>query len=681
VVQHSLPPHARLAVGSIIRSIDTLVFSSQRLSRIVIRQRSILNQLHIQRFIMLSGRNDTTRFVFALSISVLTSVLVGIATTPQTASFTCNGVSASIVGTPGDDVIVGTNGDDVISGRGGNDTIVGEGGSDVICGNEGADTLHGGDGNDTLLGGVGDDVFDGGDGDDSIFGGPGNDTLVGGSGDDRLDGGAGTDRLRGGDGHDAFSTRFTVLNSNFHRDDRLLQGGPTPEVLWTGEPLVAPRGITQRHDALYVTDPARPRAGQDPRIVRFPLVGDTVGIPTIFFQRRDYLLSAKWSIPVERTDLGLDGFVIADQGEELPDGTFTGRGAKVFFLPVLPNGNAGEPQTFWEGPPFVCPTGIVVVGDFIYVTDPCAGPTRTRQGQPFPGSAFFIMQLAPGPPTLAWVGAPFASMIGVCAGGGTLGPSGLITLTVHDTDSGRIDPTETGGRPGFAPPAEAELWVFDIQNTSTAELSRPHRIELTERGTVALRFDDIPEDGAIEVITDGAKLENGGTLQRFVAARIAQDGTLRFELNSPTRDKRVRFGVTVVDGDALANAGDRVDVENIAGEARSVVLPKDNTQSTQFVNNKHGGRIKDFAAVAGRAEAEQDFFRISLDSERGHSAIWVFPETGGATPVALAQGFPLVRPLGAQIKADQTAAWIADQSGSLLFLRLPDIATLRALFP
>jgi hypothetical protein len=74
-------------------------------------------------------------------------------------ALTCEGKVATIVGTPGDDVIYGTDDDDVIVGRGGDDVIYGLGGNDTICGGGGNDTLVGGDGNDPLRGGSGDDIL------------------------------------------------------------------------------------------------------------------------------------------------------------------------------------------------------------------------------------------------------------------------------------------------------------------------------------------------------------------------------------------------------------------------------------------------------------------------------------------------------------------------------------------
>lgn len=63
----------------------------------------------------------------------------------------CGGKVATIVGTPGPDVLRGTPGPDVIVGRGGNDVIRGRRGRDVICGGPGRDRLMGGPGRDRLL--------------------------------------------------------------------------------------------------------------------------------------------------------------------------------------------------------------------------------------------------------------------------------------------------------------------------------------------------------------------------------------------------------------------------------------------------------------------------------------------------------------------------------------------------
>lgn len=116
----------------------------------------------------------------------------------QTRVYTCEGLEATIVGTPDADVITGTDGNDVIVGLAGNDIIHGLGGRDVICGNEGRDRLFGGRSPDRLFGGDNGDKLKGGTGSDQLYGEQGNDLLIGGNGDDLLDGGTGRiDRLSG----------------------------------------------------------------------------------------------------------------------------------------------------------------------------------------------------------------------------------------------------------------------------------------------------------------------------------------------------------------------------------------------------------------------------------------------------------------------------------------------------
>ncbi len=145
--------------------------------------------------------------VFALAVSTLALTSPAQAATPTA----CNGIPATITGTPGNDTLSGTPGDDVILGLGGADVIDGGGGNDVICGGSGDDTIKGGDGADVAYGAAGNDDLAGGNGEDDLFGGPGddtlrgnqdNDSLIGGAGNDLLNGGYGDDTMRGNDGDD-----------------------------------------------------------------------------------------------------------------------------------------------------------------------------------------------------------------------------------------------------------------------------------------------------------------------------------------------------------------------------------------------------------------------------------------------------------------------------------------------
>jgi Ca2+-binding RTX toxin-like protein len=76
--------------------------------------------------------------------------------------------TATILGTPGNDILSGTEGRDVIAALEGNDRIDALGGDDLICGDAGNDDMFGGDGDDLVDGGQGVDLGDGGPGTDII---------------------------------------------------------------------------------------------------------------------------------------------------------------------------------------------------------------------------------------------------------------------------------------------------------------------------------------------------------------------------------------------------------------------------------------------------------------------------------------------------------------------------------
>ena len=129
--------------------------------------------------------------------------LSNVATVTITVTAGCDGVPATITGTPGNDTLKGTSGNDVIVGRGGNDRIDPGSGNDRVCGGSGADTVELGSGDDRIFGGSGNDTLAGGSGDDTLYGGAGDDRLDGGGDRDRLFGEAGVDRLFGGGDPDA----------------------------------------------------------------------------------------------------------------------------------------------------------------------------------------------------------------------------------------------------------------------------------------------------------------------------------------------------------------------------------------------------------------------------------------------------------------------------------------------
>src|SRR2546427_705051 len=171
-----------------------------------------------------------------------TALLVGLAlgvSSGGAAGTTCNGLTATIVGTTGNDTLVGTAGNDVIAALAGDDTIDGVGGNDVICGGPGNDGITGGTGVDTVsyaesatavtvnLGagtatGEGTDTLagienaSGSNFTDTLTGDAGANVLRGLGGTDTLDGAAGDDTLDGGPGKDtgSFASSGAGVNAN-----------------------------------------------------------------------------------------------------------------------------------------------------------------------------------------------------------------------------------------------------------------------------------------------------------------------------------------------------------------------------------------------------------------------------------------------------------------------------------
>jgi Ca2+-binding RTX toxin-like protein len=162
-------------------------------------------------------------------------------------TYYCFGQPATIVGTPGDDVLYGSGQTaDVIVGLGGNDSIVGfdpstediyEGSplmGDRLCGGPGSDRIGGAMGEDRIQGGAGADRIEGSFGYDVILqGGGGNDsvsdcdseytggarTISGGAGDDRLCIDVDPARMYGDGGNDVLIDLDCI-------DAHLLAGGP-----------------------------------------------------------------------------------------------------------------------------------------------------------------------------------------------------------------------------------------------------------------------------------------------------------------------------------------------------------------------------------------------------------------------------------------------------------------------
>ncbi|HEY1247720.1 MAG TPA: HYR domain-containing protein [Nitrososphaera sp.] len=192
----------------------------------------------------LSSTNVVLGILTALVLS-LSSSIVPLSTTITTSTLpsafaqnspTCEGQTATIVGTVRADTLRGTSGRDVIVGLAGNDRIEGLAGNDIICGGDGNDQIYGGDGDDTLSGEAGVDQLFGGNGIDILKGGNGNDQLWGEAGNDKLlDGGANTDSANGGAGIDI---------CNAESETSCDEGDTEAPVLTVPQPITVPATST-----------------------------------------------------------------------------------------------------------------------------------------------------------------------------------------------------------------------------------------------------------------------------------------------------------------------------------------------------------------------------------------------------------------------------------------------------
>lgn len=463
---------------------------------------------------------------------------------------------------------------------------------------------------------------------------------------------------------------------------RLLSSAPdaSVKVVWSGGPFTTPRGIVRAGNALYVADPGRSAkpgvAGifSPARIIRFPLIGNRVGEPEIFFEDESFLINAKWIAHPHgsRQDI----LYVADQGEELPGFINTGKGAKVFRLPILPNGRAGKPFVLHEGAPFVCPTGITVIPPYVFVADSCAGGMRNRVEMPgrfFPSSIIYAVPINGGKPIRVWEGSPLTTAIGLCDWHG-YGANRRIYLVVNDLNSGRLN-WKRKDFPSLSPEAGAEIWLIPILSLSPLKAGPPEKLPITEEGTVQIRLPAIPPGGRVVVGTrNGTRFPNGGTKVTLAPYSVGPDGVLTLTVVSPADQDSVDVEVSVFaqSGDLLVQAQFQVQ--------------KDPDQDVMFGHNKHGGLItpplEEPPTPQPRGSPSSStplHFTVDEGYEAGMGTIWIYQP--GATPVVLARGDPMRRPLAGEVSVDGTVLWVTDQAGALLELAVPKDTVVRRLFP
>jgi hypothetical protein len=472
------------------------------------------------------------------------------------------------------------------------------------------------------------------------------------------------------------------------------------ELLWQGEPFVHPRGIMLDPDSttLWISDPGdaeRDPVNKPARIIRVPIVNGKPTQPTIFFSKPGFLWSAKWAFPTIIN--GQKVLIVADQGEATSEYTFTGRGAKVFILPVQPDNSAGTPLVLWEGRPFACPTGVAFVNNIIYITDPCAGPLREdpiNSGYTFPTSSVFAMRPIVGSmPSTLFSGEPFTSLIGICA----LDNDSLI---FNDTDSGRPDGGETG-RSGFSPPRSADRWIVKILEPNAPVLSEPTRSLFTEQGDIKINFKTIQNainSGLIDPSDSLVIKGRAGT--RIITANGPID-SISYQINkmesATVGSLPYKFARLTIASDVMADSisftvrikpnANLLRIQSTFFTDCFCSMEKDPNRGNLFADNKHGGsgRVRARSPQARIANNisnsnSNNLIRYTLDNKLGHGSVWVYPEAGG-TPKALYIGPPLSRPLGGQLSPDENTLWFTDQgTGSLYALPFPTLEQFNRLY-
>jgi Ca2+-binding RTX toxin-like protein len=132
--------------------------------------RSTISHADVRRF-PADRRTGRTTLRKILLAGVLVAGQLALPASSAQGAVSCDGRTATIIGTEGPDSIIGTDGNDVIVALGGNDRVFAGPGADVVCLGTGNDALNGGAGNDVS---VAEPVVDG---IDSFAGGSGNDTA------------------------------------------------------------------------------------------------------------------------------------------------------------------------------------------------------------------------------------------------------------------------------------------------------------------------------------------------------------------------------------------------------------------------------------------------------------------------------------------------------------------------
>ena len=434
-----------------------------------------------------------------------------------------------------------------------------------------------------------------------------------------------------------------------------------PGTLVAGYPLIQTKGMVEGGDYLYISDTGKDKTHDE--AAKIWRLNPETGELTVFYTG-DLLVNSKWLYYQPGSQGQPDELIISDYGREsAPRQPGTGEGAKVFAIPVLPDGNAGEPRVLHAGPPFQSPEGITVIGDTVIVADWAAGPITSRPGAPdvkYKEGALFALPLAGGEPTELFPEHQWVTLIGVCG----YEEHGADYLMIIDLDSGRPDLSTQAALPQSGTP---EFFRVPILSANPLRLGALERVVISEDGPLTVNIPDLRPGQQVLIETGpGTTFDDNSTSFLVTPDEIDPQGDISVIVRSDMSAPAVPVTVT------LSGVGQQILTQ------QTLIIPKNPEQPCLICDNKHAG-----SALVANSDSRQ-LWHFSADGT-SHSVV-VFPGIGG-TPVTLWRETPMKEPMAVQTSEDYTKLYVTDQAAGpegtsvIWIIDTPPEDELRVIFP
>jgi hypothetical protein len=360
----------------------------------------------------------------------------------------------------------------------------------------------------------------------------------------------------------------------------VLPPGIAPKPLAIGYPLIQTKGMVKGGDYLYISDTGRD--GYYNEAAKIWRLNPRTGELKVFFTGPP-LVNSKWLF-YRKAKHGMPAMlVVSDYGVEptfrLPG---TGEGAKVFTIPILPDGSPGQATILHEGPPFRSPEGMTVIGETVIVSDWAAGGMGSRPDRPgvtFPTGRLFQFPLSGGVPTALFEDHPWIVLIASCK----YFIDGKLYLRVIDIDGGRADRSGLAGMPQSGTPA---FYQAEVLSTSPLRLGPLERTFLAEDGPVTLQFSGLMPDDLIRItLKNNDTFDDGLAVRTVPATLLGQRQSFTFMARSDMNQNAVVASVEAVRDANTINVGDITVVKDPPAPS-FLAFPG-------ILNNKHAGSTGD----------------------------------------------------------------------------------------